>query len=524
MPSGLLDGRVRRLTDQEVLSARGHLATPAIYSLNGISSTSSTGMAHRPATIPLSQQISARDQYSPATPSFRRPSEHPTRSPSFPGTASRRHPLSPTPSPIAGFSTPVAMDGSYPARSQGQATNNPPLDPIVTLGLLHYADGTPGTGVRPEINGTIDKGFFLSDGEWTCYRRNYFSCVCSFSLSPYYPNMPLQFTLSSSQQTYTVQAFAMSISAVVAENDGHNIELVQHTPKRDKGPIMKPDKVRMVPKVPQATHHSLYHGHGDGGLTARGVYDPTYAGAAASQGGGAFQTEHTFERIQFKQATANNGKRRAAQQYYHLVVELYAEVGPHGPDQFVRVAYRRSAKMIVRGRSPGHYQTERRGSTSSGPGGGGGSLGGYGNGPMIGADFAPGGPMLGGGFATGYESRGPAMPPYGGRHHQHDLPSETLMQHEASKTMEPAKGYQYSPGMIYEGQQDSRGVEVFTHQQDDHDSRGKYGYDNVNDTLPSIFSAGPLMTSRRCGPAEVKQRTEGYYPTLASQTGVNIAN
>ena len=229
------------------------------------------------------------------------------------------------------------MDGSYSARSQGQATN-PPLDPLASMGVLHYADGTPGTAVRPEISGNIDKGFFLSDGEWTCYRRNYFSCVCSFSLSPHYPNMSLHFTLSTSQQTYTVQGFAMSISAVVADNDGHSIELVQHTPKRDKGPIMKPEKVRMVPKVSQTPHHPLsVYGHGDGGLSTRG-YDPTYVGAAGSQGAGPYQTEHTFERIQFKQATANNGKRRAAQQYYHLVVELYADVGSPNSEQLVRVA------------------------------------------------------------------------------------------------------------------------------------------------------------------------------------------
>lgn len=422
------------------------------------------------------------------------------------------------------------MDGSYSARSQGQATN-PPLDPLASMGVLHYADGTPGTAVRPEISGNIDKGFFLSDGEWTCYRRNYFSCVCSFSLSPHYPNMSLHFTLSTSQQTYTVQGFAMSISAVVADNDGHSIELVQHTPKRDKGPIMKPEKVRMVPKVSQTPHHPLsVYGHGDGGLSTRG-YDPTYVGAAGSQGAGPYQTEHTFERIQFKQATANNGKRRAAQQYYHLVVELYADVGSPNSEQLVRVAYRRSAKMIVRGRSPGHYQTERRGSTSSGPGGGSGSLGGYGNGPMIGADFPSGGPMLGGGFGGAYEGRGPAMPPYGGRHHHHHgLPTEAMISPEDAKVIESTKGYQYSAGLIYEGQQDPRpGIEAFTHHHGDHEpnaleSKTKSEFDGGNASLPSILHPGPLMFNRRCEPFDVKPRSDGYYPSLVSQSGINISN
>lgn len=75
------------------------------------------------------------------------------------------------------------------------------------------------------------------------------------------------------------------------------------------------------------------------------------------------QTEHTFERIQFKQATANNGKRRAAQQYYRLVIELHAHVGELGrrvADQWLKAAHRKSARLVVRGRSPEHYQAERR--------------------------------------------------------------------------------------------------------------------------------------------------------------------
>jgi meiosis-specific transcription factor NDT80 len=423
------------------------------------------------------------------------------------------------------------MDGSYSTRPSGQATI-PPLEAITTLGLLqYYVDGTNATPVRPEINGTIDKGFFLSDGEWTCYRRNYFSCVCSFSLSPHYQNTPLHFTQQSTQQTYTVQGFAMSISAVVADNEGHNIELVQHTPKRDKGPIMKPDKIRMVPKTPPGPHHPLvYHGHSDGGLAARGVYDPTYVGApSATQSGGPCQMEHTFERIQFKHATANNGKRRAAQQYYQLVIELFAEVVPPGPEQWVRVAYRRSAKMIVRGRSPGHYHTDRRGSTSSGPGGGGGNMGGYANGPIMGPDFSSGGPMLGGGFAGGYDSRGPAMPPYGTRHHaQHDLPTEVMIPPEHAKIIENTKGYQYYPAGLYDSQQDSRStVAGFSHPRSDREStgfesKGKHDYDGISSPLPSIFQHSPFMADRRCNGFEGKPRSEGYYPSLVPQSGINI--
>ncbi|KAF8434411.1 hypothetical protein BGX38DRAFT_1275504 [Terfezia claveryi] len=60
---------------------------------------------------------------------------------------------------------------------------------------------------------------------------------------------------------------------------------------------------------------------------------------------------------------------RAAQVYYHLIVELYADVGSQSATApsniasgagWVKIAYKTSAPMVVRGRSPGHYADERR--------------------------------------------------------------------------------------------------------------------------------------------------------------------
>lgn len=38
--------------------------------------------------------------------------------------------------------------------------------------------------VEPDIHAQFHKGFFQVAGTWTCYRRNYFSVSCSFSLWP----------------------------------------------------------------------------------------------------------------------------------------------------------------------------------------------------------------------------------------------------------------------------------------------------------------------------------------------------
>jgi meiosis-specific transcription factor NDT80 len=496
---------------------------------SGSSSTSSTvGMAHAPRTTALpipGSQINGRDIYSQGA-AYRRPGDHTSRSPTFPGTL-RRLPLSPTPSPSIGFTNPLPtslrMD-AHTFANKGVQQNIPPLQSTQTLGNLSYSDANGSTSVKVDVNGTIDKGFFLADGEWTCYRRNYFSCICSYSLSPHYINTPLKFQQTGSRSTYDVVGFAMCISAVVSENDQHTIELVQHTPKRDKGPIAKPEKVRLSPRPPQPANAGYVpaigglYGH-DNGLGGASRYDSAYG-----QQQGQSPTEHTFERIQFKQATANNGKRRAAQQYYHLIIELWADVQNQAAEGFVKIATRKSAKMIVRGRSPGHYQAERRGSASSGPGGSTGSIGGtYGTG----FDFPSGGSMMpGGGYAAGYDTRGLGGHMQGTRHHT-DFPTEPVISAEEAKSITDPGGYRYYPQALYESVHDMprSQIEMFSHERTDQDGNihpVTSGLDLTNKvkhetegSLPSLnlYHAPPNYYANRCGRYEGKPTSVGFYPT-----------
>ncbi|KAH7165473.1 hypothetical protein EDB81DRAFT_254151 [Dactylonectria macrodidyma] len=473
---------------------------------------------HRTTGLPHpGPQISTREQYTPATPSFRRASEHPSRSPSFAGATLRRNPMSPTPSPITSFPVTGSNMGAGQFTNRGAQTI-PPLLAVNTMGSLQYQDGAL-TPVKVDISGIIDKGFFLSDNEWTCYRRNYFSCGCSFSLTPYMPDTIILFSATGSNQQVQIYGFAMCISAVVSDNEQHSIDLVQHTPKRDKGPVMKPEKVRLGVKPPQQSHG--HHHHMD--MFPNSVVSGRYPESFAT--GGSHPTEHTFERIQFKQATQNNGKRRAAQQYYQLVVELWGDVGAQtGGEQFVKIAVRKSAKMIVRGRSPGHYQNDRRGSQSSGPGGSSGTLSNYVPGGTMG-DFSQN-PMLGpSAYQQGFDGRGNL---YNVRHH--DIPQESIIPAENVKTIETAKEYQYYPGNIYDGQSDR--VDLFNsrteaeaavpHLATGLDVNGKIKHEYENATLPSIFHPPAQVSERRPGPFDGKPNTNGYYPTMIPQPGVNI--
>ncbi|KAI1130553.1 hypothetical protein F5Y10DRAFT_115410 [Nemania abortiva] len=487
------------------------------------SNSTSTGMAHVPRTTPLPNPgYNAREVYAGARPSFVRTTEHISRS-SF-GTPLRRHPISPTPSPSIGFTSPVRMDAGHQyGKSVG---GTPPLLPLVAHGQLAYNDATtPGAGtpVKIDIQGVIDKGFFLSDGEWTCYRRNYFSCTCSYNLTPHFPNATTHFIPTGSATPYQVFGFAMSISAVVSDSDSQSIDLVQHTPKRDKGPTAKPDKVKLLPKPQQAPHSmGLYPDHHAMGGGSRAIYEGGYGQSAQAP----FATEHTFERIQFKQATANNGKRRAAQQYYHLVVELYADVGAQNSgENYVKVAERKSAKMIVRGRSPGHYQTERRGSTSSGPGGSSG-MGSYSSSQVLGGDYGTGASnILPNAYSGAYDTRSGH---YTTTRHP-DIGLGPMIPTEEAKAIEDTKGYQYYPSTIYEEVEPRQGIEMFSHRNEPDtmlaattsavDSAMSKVKQEFGHTLPSIYQPGSEYYPRNCGRYEGRGSSAGYYPTPLSQSG-----
>lgn len=290
-----------------------------------------------------------------------------------------------SPSTIYSHSNNMMLDPS--PRSNHNAIDAPPFhDTVVSCQII-----ANNQSVKPEIISKIHKGFFQVDDKWTCYRRNYFSVTCGFTFRPYTQAGTYFVRLPARSNLEPVRSFSMAISAIVNGHEGENRELVQHTPKRDKQSETKPGKIPMQPQAPPSL--SLNPGSaagtqlGFGGLPHTSAmqidYGSSYPASQATQPA----TSHTFERIQFQKATANNGKRRAQQQYYNLVVELFAEVAsPHDEHetQWVSVAKRLSHPMVVRGRSPGHYKDGRRDSTSSmGPDGGVGPGGDGGGGSVL---------------------------------------------------------------------------------------------------------------------------------------------
>ncbi|KAI8973940.1 hypothetical protein BDB01DRAFT_844977 [Pilobolus umbonatus] len=193
------------------------------------------------------------------------------------------------------------------------------------------------TIIDVRLNSKVDRGFFLADNDWTCYRRNYFQVSSSFSLEGVgvlYEGQEYPCVVKDNNHFEELQCFLLGISARLSDCD-KIVQLIQHTPKRDKGPQTTP-----MPKP-------IRHG-GNIGFSSVG----------------SSQSIVTFERLQFKTATANNGKRRAAQQYYIIVVELFAKL-KNG--NIVTVATTKSAPLVVRGRSPGHYAESDSSTTNASP-------------------------------------------------------------------------------------------------------------------------------------------------------------
>ncbi|KAJ3036480.1 hypothetical protein HDV00_002689 [Rhizophlyctis rosea] len=222
----------------------------------------------------------------------------------------------------------------------------------------------------------IDRGFFIAEGEWTCYRRNYFQVSAAFECidlesnltvdlpclmimnPPHHPDVggSSSSTMTSSS-VKTITHFAMSLSARVA-NGTKPISVVQHTPKRDKGPQRVPG---LIPCLPGGNPHA-FSGVGVVPVPATPSGDSSSSMSVTPSAG--TSSIATFDRCQFKTATANNGRRRASQQFYVLVLEVWgicgsdaSEGGDSGPAQY-KIATTESAPLVVRGRSPGHYGEE----------------------------------------------------------------------------------------------------------------------------------------------------------------------
>lgn len=66
-----------------------------------------------------------------------------------------------------------------------------------------------------------------------------------------------------------------------------------------------------------------------------------------------------WKRLQFKHATANNGRRKGLQQHYVVRINLLAKTIEETGDKLIKLAEIQSGPVIVRGRSPRNFDSRR---------------------------------------------------------------------------------------------------------------------------------------------------------------------
>lgn len=246
--------------------------------------------------------------------------------------------------------------------------------PFMKTRTRHHIEDIWGTSVDIEIQARIDKGFYQVDPgqHWTCYRHEVFSVACSYSLQTFRDtnlkklrlrrhgdtapgiNMEDDWRLQSQLKGSKIQAIAICISGRVDGEDGKELQLLQHAPGRDKQWMPSPIRMQLMPHPSKLLR---VNDASKGGSSHSRVFDyePGYASYARTKHQS--ETIATFDRLQFGEATANDNKTKAAQQYFYILIELFAEAldSQTSAYKWIKIATRISAPIVVRGRSLGRY-------------------------------------------------------------------------------------------------------------------------------------------------------------------------
>ena len=573
--NGVLRCKLPCLVPPEIPSNVAHRATDsaAVYSLD----VGFTGRLPTPIRSNISTGLdgSDRDTYTGYAPSLARNPLSPVEAVYQPFLDTPRSLLSGPHLPISP-GTAAGYCHSRMASTSGYGVGNTAAECLnfPWPELLCIVDMTcNGQAVTPDIHAKVEKGFFMAAAEqkWTCYRRNYFSVQGNFTLTPSIANGRLYIMRNGGSEQ--VQAMGMRLAAAVDGAMGKTVELVQHTPKRDAGPKTKIEITKVSPTAPTAagwrganstiSPHGVYAMpiaafHPTGAvpgphLPLQNTGEPDspsmpsppgsqygYSAATASHVPLPGQTTmDNFERVQFKQATANNGKRRASQQYFHLIMELFADVRKEGSESpnWVKVAHRVSDKIVVRGRSPSHYQNEgqngqvgRGGSASGGSGYSGASGGAYGGmnaggfrsstgnyvASVGGAAPAAGGYRGGKYYGPQASSDRSGSSPDSGDEGATDLehPMESVMLDVERADLQQYEGYRYFPAPIYEGisQQTLPPLSKM-------DGAPGYGSDPRVYAVKAEYAdavPGAQWEQGGCGRFQGVETSRGYFPDLSA--------
>ena len=209
--------------------------------------------------------------------------------------------------------------------------------PLYNFTLLDRSDRRTSVSLNARLHGM----FFMADqpntGIWpqtpppelTCYRRNLFQVTGSITLP-----RNLQYILTDHGERVPIMAQELAVSATESV-EGHAVKLISvpwKTPITN-APTTPEDKTEKEPVTIPLDNMSNQD------------MDADYATFPIA-----------WKRLQFRIATANNGRRKELQQHFIVRLKLVATL-PTGAK--VPIAEAKSVAIVVRGRSPRNFQQRK---------------------------------------------------------------------------------------------------------------------------------------------------------------------
>ncbi|KAJ1338380.1 DNA binding [Microdochium nivale] len=166
--------------------------------------------------------------------------------------------------------------------------------------------------------------------ELTCYRRNLWQCSGQITM----PRHCTQVMNDQGRQV-PIDDFWASVSAIESI-EGKTTEIIS-IPWKSNNPALGDGSENKVATAPSRIALDLGGGQEiDGHRVSMPV---------------------SWKRLQFKSATANNGRRKGLQQHYVVLISLLGRI--QGTNDFIKIAEIQSGPVIVRGRSPRNFDSKK---------------------------------------------------------------------------------------------------------------------------------------------------------------------
>ncbi|GAO14588.1 hypothetical protein UVI_02009570 [Ustilaginoidea virens] len=164
--------------------------------------------------------------------------------------------------------------------------------------------------------------------ELTCYRRNLWQCSGLLTLPKH-----LSHVMDEQGRHFPVQEWLASITALESI-EGKATEIIS-IPWKSSNPQMGGEETKVAGAPPHI---------------------PLDLGTAQEVDAVRVSLPVSWKRLQFKHATANNGRRKGLQQHYVVQINLIAK---SSSNDSIKVAEIQSGPVIVRGRSPRNFDSRK---------------------------------------------------------------------------------------------------------------------------------------------------------------------